>query len=90
LQLASWLCVDTLIPPRVSFDKKELGVVNHQKPSRRVGFIRHRPNTMPNSIRAECPVTVNLTSKPDEDGASSARAAGGDQPPPDAGSARDD
>jgi hypothetical protein len=79
-----------LVPPNIRFDKTELGAVNHRKPSRRVGFIRHRPNAMPNSIRAECPVTVNLTSTPDEDGASSARDVGGDQPPPDAWSARDD
>jgi hypothetical protein len=79
-----------LVPPNIRFDKKELGVVNHQEPSRRAGFIRHPPNAMPNGIRVEPLVAVNLTSTPDEGGASSARGAEVDQPPPDAGSARDD
>jgi hypothetical protein len=88
--LAVWLCVDTLVPPNIRFDKTELGVVNHHEPSRGAGFIRHRSDAMPNGIRVERLVAVNLTSTPDEDGASSARDAGADQPPPDAWSARDD
>jgi hypothetical protein len=45
---------------------------------------------MPNGIRVERPAAVNLTSTPDEGGASSARDAGGDQQLPDAWSTRDD
>jgi hypothetical protein len=78
-----------LVPPSLRFDE-ELGVVNHHEPSRRAGFTRQRPNAMPNGIRVERLVAVNLTSTPDEGAASSARDAGVDQQPPDAGSAGDD
>jgi hypothetical protein len=65
-----------LVTPNIRFDKTELGVVNHHEPSRRAGFIRHPPHAMPNDIRVERPVAVNLTSTPDEGAASSARDAG--------------
>jgi hypothetical protein len=78
-----------LVPPSLRFDE-ELGVVNHHEPSRRAGFTRHRSHVMPNGIRVERLVAVNLTSTPDEGAASSARDAGGDQQPPDAWSSRDD
>jgi hypothetical protein len=63
-----------------------VGLVNRQEPSRRAGFIRHRSNVISS---AERPAAGNLTSTPDEGGASSARDAGVDQPP-DAWSGCDD
>jgi hypothetical protein len=52
--------------------------------------MRHNKNVESNGIRVERPAAVNLTSTPDEGGASSARDAGGDQQLPDAWSTRDD